>query len=526
MAQRLEGNEPSDLVSWEIVEARALPGNTVPSSRVDADHETAIISSILKDETTITPGASEAGGVLTTVEGKEVTDLVSEEVTTTKEWLDEALYAQRLPESLIPAEFRSSIPTVTESHILVGTASMPTLTGSQISIQERQLTKIFYELRTESFGNIAFPIITIGYENTELYGGATLEVTRTLNNSALTVDTGEDVVGSFVNPIGENLMWIRETKRRYSVSDPTWALNASRLWDPDWRQEYDQTEQVVVAGTSEDPNPGVFGWISEVKSIDQWRSLKTNTSKATPAYTDSGNALVTYEYKPFRFPGLLYPATAGYYVRHADAALVQHLIKTWWLSQSSTPTVGATGSGANVEIDEIIMDDVVISSLNNTTTLDYSGPVLHDDVTTFGSLFYPATTPSYTEYALGTPTGTTLRNVATIYTGGTSYVIGDTLTISSGGFTMQVDVVYVTSGVIGATTAIDYSGTFPAGFYGPILATGGSGSGAYFNVVSFQIPTYTPGTAWIGTYRVVGAVIKPEREKDVWKIITESVIMR
>jgi hypothetical protein len=266
----------------------------------------------------------------------------------------------------------------------------------------------------------------------------------------------------------------------------------------------------------------VFGWISEVKAIDKWRSLKVNISKPTPVYVDEASALVSYAYKPYRFPGLLYYAN-GYYVRSADATLVQHRIKTWWEKSGSTPTVA---------VDEIILDDVVINNLSNTG-LTYSGPVLHDTLA-IGTLSYPATTPSYTEYALGTPTGgTTLHNIASLYSPGSAggYSVGDLLTISSGGHSMSVTVTFVydvpggATGLIGQTTTDDPSGTFPAGTYGPIASSGGSGTGAFFNVWAVEVPNYT-GTGWIGTYRIIGASVTPEKEKDVWKIQTEEVVMR
>ncbi len=93
--------------------------------------------------------------------------------------------------------------------------------------------------------------------------------------------------------------------------------------------------------------------------------------------------------------------------------------------------------------------------------------------------------------------------------------------------TFVYDVPAGPTGLIGNTTNPDVSGTYPAGTYGPIAcSTSGGGSGAFFNVFSVNVPTYTPGTAWIGTYRVVGAEVKPEKEKDIWKVVTESVVMR
>jgi hypothetical protein len=445
--------------------------------------------------------------------------------------LDQPAFIVSIPEGIIPLEFRASITTTTVSHILPGTAVMPTLSVGEFEHSQRQLNPLYFEERITSLGSLSFPIVQHGTETSSEYGGAVLDIVRTLDDSLLNADEGEDIVSSFVNPIGNALMWFKETKKR-PATDAEWPVLPDRLWDDNMREEYDQTRQVVLTGTGEDPDPGgVFGWLSEIKALDKWHSLKTDITRPEPAYVDASTALITYEYKPYRFPGLVYFSGFGYYVRHADATLVQHLVKTWWLKSATTPTVGPTGGGADVEIDEIILDDPVINTLNDLAHVTYAGPTLHDDLQ-IGVLFYPATTPSYTQYALGTPSGTALGNFATLYTPGSAggYIVGDVLTLSSGGHTMQVTVTFVydvgaTTGLIGAWDNIP-GGDYPAGVYNFILASGGSGTGAYFNVIAIEVPTYTPGTQWIGTYRVIGASVTHEKEKDIWKVQTESVVMR
>jgi hypothetical protein len=414
----------SSKVAWEVVTARDATGNNVPSSGIDGDQEVQNIQSRLRPNALITPSSTESGGFITTVEAKEVSDLVSNQVTTVTRWLDKAFFSQRIPESVIPVEFRAAIPTVTESHVLAGTASAAgaTLSGSQLYVAEQQLTKNLYEHRTEDFGTIGFPIIQTNYETTEEYGGGILQVIRTLNNSVLTVDQGESVVRSEVHEIGQSYLWFKETASRFGAA--AWGILPSRLWDERWWKEHDQTSQVVVSGTTEDPNPGgVFSWVSEVKALDIWRSQKVNVSKSAPVYIDESTALISYEFKPFKFPGLLTTAPYGYYVRSASAELIQHKLRTWWVNSVTTPVI---------TVPDIIPDNIVISTLNDVTQLAYSGMVLHDDITTFGTLFWPATTPSYTEYI----------------------------------------------------------------------------------------------ASWQGFEKIIAATVMPEKEKDVWKIVTESVIMR
>ncbi len=376
----------TELVAWEVVEGRETPGNTIPSAKVGSDHETENVATILKDSTTITPGASEGGGILTTVDQREVSDLVSDEITTTKTWLDEALYSQRLPESLIPAEFRASIPTVTESHILGGTASMPALTGSQIFAQQRQLTKIFYEYRTEQFGvNLNFPIDQVGYQTTEEYGGGILSVTRRLNNSALTAEEGEDVVSSVVNQIGDNYLWIRETKRRFT--DVVWPLLTEYDQDPETQSLITTTYQVVDATTVVAPSI-TNGVIKRFKKIDKWRSLQIIETYSLPA---------SYEEQRFMaqtFPSLWDWTTYNYStacgatgpIRHGFSTMVQARLAISFTTTKQTIT-GLT----LIPNTHHLVHDIINAVLNDVGVLNYVGACS-------GPVDLPASSPDYTTY--------------------------------------------------------------------------------------------------------------------------------
>ena len=111
-----------------MVTARTVEPNgavdPVLSYKIGGDHEIAIEQTRLKERTAITPSATEAGGNITTVEAEAVTDLVANEITTVKKFLDEAVYSLSIP-NLIPQWARPQIPTIVESHILSGPASMP-----------------------------------------------------------------------------------------------------------------------------------------------------------------------------------------------------------------------------------------------------------------------------------------------------------------------------------------------------------------------------------------------------------------
>lgn len=383
---RTEKQAVTDLVAQEIVTARLVPGNVVPSVSIGSDQEIATISRTLKDTTTISPSASESGGTITTVEKKEVTDLVSEQITTQKPFLDEAFYSVSIT-NLIPREFMAFIPTVIESHILSGTASMPTLALGEFEHSQKQVTKLLYENRITSLGAISLPITHTNQELTEQFGGGVLNVNLTLDIlGAQTIDQGYLYVSSTLTDLG-NGMVVKESR---VLNGTEWPLLASVLWDENMRELYIEETQVVPYLSLPDPDPGgTFAWLSETHEIDQWRVKRTVISKPSPAYTDPASALITYEYKPFKFPGLLFFLGTSGYVRASSSQLCRQTIRTWWEKSSTTPVIA---------VDEIFVDQIIINTLNNVFLLEYQNDVLHDDFTAFGLLFYPATTPSYTEY--------------------------------------------------------------------------------------------------------------------------------
>ncbi len=276
----------SDIVGWEVVEGRVIPGTPVPSSNVGADHETNLIEATIKDATTIVPGATEAGGTLTTVEQKEVTELVSEEIVTEKTWLDEALYVVSI-ENLIPREFRAFIPTVVESHTVAGIASQPTLGVGEFESSEKQLTEIFKEVRTTTLGGVVLPITHTNQELTELYGGGVLNVTYTLELLGTgTIDEGLLITTSTLLDLG-NGMEIKETRELDGTA-----------WPQLTGQDYDERLDVLIPYDQQvvDPGTGIGLAQTDVKPIDKWRE-EDRTIDATAAAAVLDAYLMTYPSK-------------------------------------------------------------------------------------------------------------------------------------------------------------------------------------------------------------------------------------
>ena len=372
----------SDLVAWEVVTARDALGNYIFSSGIDGDLEVENINIRQRDQNDITPSSSESGGFITTVEKKDITDLVANEVITVTRWLDKASYSISI-ENLIPREFRATIPTFVESHIFSGIASMPVLGFGEFEHSQRQLNKVLYEDRITSLGAISLPITHTNQELTELYGGGVLNVTLSLvDHGTVTIDEGYLVTRSTLTDLG-NGMDIKETAE---LDGTEWPTLTGVAFDEDMQISYPFEEQVVTIGYV--ATTGSF-ILEIIEPVDFWRKKRRKVTKV-PVNTDVSTAIETIKYHPFRFPGLLTITSIGaYYVRSSDSQLCRHTVRTWWINSGSTPSI---------TVDEITMDDIIISTLNDITVLTYSGPVLHDDITTFGVLFWPATSPSYSDY--------------------------------------------------------------------------------------------------------------------------------
>lgn len=262
----------TDLVGWEVVEGRIVPGNEVPSASVGADHTTNVIASTLKDAALITPGASEAGGVLTTVEQKEVSELVSEEVETDKTWIDEAFYSIAIP-NVIPEVFKAEIPTRVESHTVVGIAAQPVLGIGEFERSERQLTKIFKEVRFTTIDTVSVPVVLENKGLTREFGGGTTTITYTLDlEGNMTIDSGLTVIDSDLTNLNNGY----EFKVTEQIDNPVWPILQG--------QDYDERLDVIIP-YEEQTWPAGFGLGTpkvDVKPLDRWRSAR-RTIDATQA---------------------------------------------------------------------------------------------------------------------------------------------------------------------------------------------------------------------------------------------------
>jgi uncharacterized membrane protein YgcG len=192
------------------------------------------------------------------------------------------------------------------------------------------------------------------------------------------------------------------------------AILSSRPYDEEMMVRYDESRQIVMSGTPDSTPVNLYS--EETKALDIWRLLRIITHKV-PTADSEGNAIVTYASRPFAFPGLFSLAMvlgfAGvpspgvvipFSFRKTRAELVKVKILTWWVTSSGAP---------DIAVDEVITDSILVYSLGGTIGSDgawksYEG-VLHDafiseynyhfgSINVSDSVYYAATTPSYSEY--------------------------------------------------------------------------------------------------------------------------------
>jgi hypothetical protein len=211
--------------------------------------------------------------------------------------------------------------------------------------------------------------------------------------------------------------------------------------------------------------------------------------------------------------------------------LCKHTIRTWWINQPSPPTVGDQDLGTfDVDVKEIITDtvNVPVYNANNNTEAQTFPDVLHDNITNTLGAFYPATTPSLTEYYLGTsagPGGT--GHVYALTNPGSGYTVGSAITVCGTPCTI------LAVGVSNSIIAINQVAAPPTGVIitgltnaGACSVSGGGGTGAAFDDLQVTYDNVVPGSAWVGNERTIAGDVQPTEIPNLWKVVTESVVMR
>lgn len=370
-----------------------LPGPVSTSTEFESDGVKKVASKkrIQTGTGTTSEVLSGGGTILTRNFVQEIDSAVSVQITEvitvdSNSLLDKPAFTVSIPEGIIPLEFRANITTTIEAHILPGQATQPTLAAGEFEKSRRQLHPLYYEERTTKLSNLSFPIVQHGQEDSSEYGGSVLDVTRTLDSSALTADSGENVVSSVMNPIGQSLMWFKETKTRAS-GDVAWPTLTEYDQDPETQSLITTTYKVVDASTVVAPSI-VNGVITRYKRIDRWRSIKIVETYSLPA---------DYEEQRFaaqNFPSLWDYTTYNYStacgptgpIRQGFSTMVQARLAIHFSTSKQTIT-GLTLIPNTIHL----VHDVIPAVLNDAGTITYVG-------TCSGPITFPASSPTRSTY--------------------------------------------------------------------------------------------------------------------------------
>lgn len=428
-------------------------------------------------------------------------------------------YSVEIPD-VVPMEFRALSPAISSTMTLPGDATPPVITDpNTLFASDEQLT-VFTHRVSGTVRTLPTGVVTLtGHETTTEFGGGVLDVIRKLNTATdILASTGLFVISSVTRPLG-NGMFYNETRQLRTDSQP-WPTLVSRKYDEELQNF--TTEETQVVDRSYVPQSG-SNFVENIKALDKWRSQRIRITKA-PQATSEASAIITYEYRPFQFPGTFDYSRLIQFNHHegfrkSSAMLVKHTIKTWWTSSPSTPNILIDG--------EIIMDTVNIplfypDDVSRAVTFPN---VLHDGFTTVVGAYYPPTTPTFTQYMLGTQTGQQTINTASLYSPGSGYSLNQNITISDSGHSMTVRVTAlgVNNSILSWTQTSP--GNWPIGTWGPFPPSGPPSTAQWY-IVGYSQPNYDPSSRWVGNERAVAASVKKTDIPNLWKIQKVSVVMR
>lgn len=254
----------------------------------------------------------------------------------------------------------------------------------------------------------------------------------------------------------------------------------------------------------------VFAYHAEVQAIDKWRSRIITVVKNPP--NSEQDAIVSYANKPYTFPGRLVPNSAPYIVQKATADLVQVVLKTWWIKSVLAPLIDVPPIITHsVQVVEFSIDpgcgDVPCYSYH-IARIDN---VLHDSFFNGAAQFFEQSTPSYSEY-MG------LSDIF-ILTGDLTFALNSTTVTGSG-------TLFTTELAEGDIIFAGYGRHFIVDSIASDTSLGLTSMWPFPTATVLIVPAQTQFTGWIDNLKIIGASVVPAKERNLWKVQTESTIMR
>ncbi len=272
------GEEASDLVSWEIVESRPIPGNDMVKTVIDSagDIVTETRTMVAGPPTLVTT-ITTAGGVYTKTFGEPISDLVSwkvVQVKATQATLDS--YEAEIPD-LLPEEFRPEVPVTTHEETLIGNATAITLPLVLGVLFEKKAQIDFNTYRHTIRGrtSISLPQSITNKEITSEFGGGDVNRVLTLNlYNSLSLDEGLTVLSCNIRKIDDQANGLA-VKTIRQLNAASWPILYGTHVDETYDLVVGIQRQTVDAGTT----GGVLGdgTVVEVQPHDRWKSIQISS---------------------------------------------------------------------------------------------------------------------------------------------------------------------------------------------------------------------------------------------------------
>ena len=269
------------LVATEVVEARPMPGTVVPSASVDQDEEIVNVTKTLKSQNLVTPSATLSGTTITTVEQREVSDLVSQEVRSTRTFLNKNILGKSKSNPL-PPRFQSAVAVNETSNIVGGTANVPTLGAQELERSEQQVDRLLKRVSVKDFSP-TLPVTLTDKEFTTEYGGLLLSVENKLD-----LTNGGDIDITQADLANKFLVRAKRTRfgpyylRERAISLSTFPILIGAEYDESLNLVFPYTQQVVDAGTV---GSKILGAVTTIRPLDLARSLQKKTFAAADMAT-------------------------------------------------------------------------------------------------------------------------------------------------------------------------------------------------------------------------------------------------
>lgn len=189
-----------NLVAWEIVETRAIPGNPITKTDITKDGDVMTETRTLSQASTIATTTSIVAGVWTRTFEELITGsfLVAWKVVQVRNTANaQPFYAIEIPD-LVPPKMRELVPDKTTDTIVIGTASPPSLLTGDLFRSQQQLDQYTYRLKIINRDLSGLPVILTGKR--VLGDGRQATVTEELALGAQTVTVTARTIEGDVEP--------------------------------------------------------------------------------------------------------------------------------------------------------------------------------------------------------------------------------------------------------------------------------------------------------------------------------------